>query len=478
MIEIPFGVRLKVLNLNEFKKSVGSAASAKAGGTTGGTSAGKDELTGIIAKGNFLALAAQKVLEKMADLLRGIFDKMKSASPALQGILLTFEKAMMIFFKPFGDFLALLLRPMALLLIKFARDWAKGLKGIIPNAKDVGNAIGGTVSGFIGGGGAGGEGGKPGIPGAAGETGEPGTTNVNLNAKDVADSIGKSIITFLGDLGTELAKKVNTFAPDIASFIAKLSDMVFSFIVGLGFAIFNFLKDLKIEQAGKIATEILLGIGKLLMAVIMFIIMVITGLLIFVFNALKDNADAIWTLINIYVIEPLGKFFGRVVGVLEENFNELRDDVIALWRKVTAKVTEIRYKFITEIETWKTNIGGILTTLYNNLSNALSDIGNRVKKIIDEAFSVGSRAVNDIWNQVLGKKQVGSDFIPETGMYMLHRGEQVVPTTRQAPTRPMNVSFGNVVINVPSGTELDEDRLARKIAEQQRLMLRRAMSYG
>lgn len=53
------------------------------------------------------------------------------ASPYLKGILSIFGRAFMIFFRPFGDFLATLLRPLAILLMKMAiafLKWTQGLK--------------------------------------------------------------------------------------------------------------------------------------------------------------------------------------------------------------------------------------------------------------------------------------------------------------------------------------------------------------
>ncbi len=50
------------------------------------------------------------------------------ASPYLKGILSIFGRAFMIFFRPFGDFLATLLRPMAILLMKMAVAFMKWLR--------------------------------------------------------------------------------------------------------------------------------------------------------------------------------------------------------------------------------------------------------------------------------------------------------------------------------------------------------------
>jgi len=65
------------------------------------------------------------------------------ASPYLKGILDVFGRAMMIFFRPFGDFLATLLRPLAILLLRAAVKWLafvrKPLPEGTPQIPEIGN---------------------------------------------------------------------------------------------------------------------------------------------------------------------------------------------------------------------------------------------------------------------------------------------------------------------------------------------------
>ncbi len=59
------------------------------------------------------------------------------SSPYLKGILDIFGRAFMIFFRPFGDFLATLLRPLAILLMKMAvafLKWTRGPMGKVREA--------------------------------------------------------------------------------------------------------------------------------------------------------------------------------------------------------------------------------------------------------------------------------------------------------------------------------------------------------
>lgn len=71
------------------------------------------------------------------------------SSPYLKGILDIFGRAFMIFFRPFGDFLATLLRPLAILLMKMAiafLKWTRPLTGKVREAVETVPQIGETGS--------------------------------------------------------------------------------------------------------------------------------------------------------------------------------------------------------------------------------------------------------------------------------------------------------------------------------------------
>ncbi len=80
------------------------------------------------------------------------------ASPYLKGILSIFGRAFMIFFRPFGDFLATLLRPMAILLMKMAVAFLKWMRPLgasareamegVPQFGEVNNALGNFAIGI------------------------------------------------------------------------------------------------------------------------------------------------------------------------------------------------------------------------------------------------------------------------------------------------------------------------------------------
>ena len=154
----------KIANaLNKSLKSVGfggtrsSAGAGKTGGNAG-------SFMGM-SKGIGATVAKLGVITVIAGAALGL---MKKSSSYLRGVLQVFGRAITIFFRPFGDFLASLLRPLAIWLMKMAVSWLKftrtkagkaavgGLMGAAAGAAvgsiipGVGTAVGAIVGGAIG----------------------------------------------------------------------------------------------------------------------------------------------------------------------------------------------------------------------------------------------------------------------------------------------------------------------------------------
>jgi hypothetical protein len=101
---------LKSVGFGGSKSSATSGAS-QAAGLLGGMTKG---LAGVAVKIGIVGVTLAATL--------GI---LKKSSGYLRGVLSIFERSFMIFFRPFGDFLATLLRPLAIMLMKVAVGWLK-----------------------------------------------------------------------------------------------------------------------------------------------------------------------------------------------------------------------------------------------------------------------------------------------------------------------------------------------------------------
>ena len=94
-------------------------------GTPGGTGGSfMGGIGAVVSKLGIIAAIANQAVEFLGKMVGFL----AQASPALRGVLYQFEKAMLIFFRPFGDFLASLLRPLAKSWLKMSIDWVKWTK--------------------------------------------------------------------------------------------------------------------------------------------------------------------------------------------------------------------------------------------------------------------------------------------------------------------------------------------------------------
>ncbi|WP_028314672.1 tape measure protein [Desulfatibacillum aliphaticivorans] len=66
-------------------------------------------------------------------------------------------------------------------------------------------------------------------------------------------------------------------------------------------------------------------------------------------------------------------------------------------------------------------------------------------------------------NSIMGSYASGTRFVPQTGLYVLHKGEEV-RTKNQAQAQGGSVSIGDIVINMPQGSKLDSPEDMRSLA--------------
>ena len=112
--------------------------------------------------------------------------------------------------------------------------------------------------------------------------------------------------------------------------------------------------------------------------------------------------------------------------------------------------------------------------MYNTIYNSLTSVWDFVKDIWDKVVN----AFNDIWSKipfigsqagVSGSYATGTNYVPETGIYMLHQGEAVIPASRN-----MNGGGSSITIqNVNLSADYPYSRFKRDVERQQRVDIAR-----
>lgn len=321
-------------------KNIGVGGESQASNGTGMISRGLGKLTATV------GLAAAGIGSLVALLSK--------ASPQLQGILSILGRSFMIFFKPFGDFLAVMLRPLALWLMKMAVAFLKWTRS--PTGKTVGEGAKNLVQ-----------------------------TAVPIFNPKVFDSFNK-----FGEWISSISWEA------IGQALANFGTMIWDGLTSIGTGIVNIA-----SQFGS------------------------------------------WFWEQLMTIWNWGYDFGSW-----------------LWQKITS------------IWNWAMDFGAWLWENLKTIWNWAFDFGGwlwgKITSIWNWSFNFGRW----LWDQVTGifggsKNKTGSyatgtNFVPETGMYQLHRGEQVL--SRNEINYGRGVDFRPVFNITANGMtkDIDFDALARR----------------
>ena len=275
-----------------------------------------------------------------------ILQKLEESSPYLRGILSVFNRAFMLFFKPFGDFLAVLLRPLAMILMRLAVGWLKASRTPIGQGivKGVSNIATGGITGAI-------------------------------------------------DSFQDTMKLLDNLKPTVQGTMDKLSDFggwLWDKITG----IWNWNKDAAEWLWGKIKK---------------------------IWNWEKDMAAWLW---------------GKITSI----WTWSQDFGTWVWEKITT-IWDWKFEFgdwvkdkVTSIWEWSFSFGGWLE---DKLTSIWSWNFNFGAWLWDRVKSIASNYLKDLIPDKKDKPKGSEDgnarglnFVPETGMYKLHRGETVTNAAR------------------------------------------------
>jgi phage-related minor tail protein len=143
------------------------------------------------------------------------------------------------------------------------------------------------------------------------------------------------------------------------------------------------------------------------------------------------------------------------------------------------------YKIIKDWDYWKENfifmwnnivnfIKGVVESIVNFFKTLPDRIWNFIKSIPEKILSVFRFPEITLpgWlKKLIPGLQVGTVYVPETGLYLLHRGEAVTPAYRAG----RGISGVMVNVNILGGTYLDErasERFAQMLARELQYRLR------
>jgi len=388
-----------------------------------GEKGGDGTITGVAGVSKGLKGVATKlgIIAAVAGVAIGI---LRQASPYLKGILSIFGRAFMIFFRPFGDFLATLLRPLAILLMKMAIAFLKLTRtplGKTAVAGAVGAGAGAAAGAAIGAvGGPIGAGAGAIIGGIIGLLSQVDWGSVGNAIKNFAEGVIGAVTNFIKDPAGFLTKVGEELKNVLGIAKTIISEVWTNFINWLGTALPQFAGWLgeKIGEGLRMIVDFILAFGRWLWEKL-------TTTFFTVLKILEGIGQWIWDTIVNFMKDPLGtlKNLGKWI-----------------WNTITGALSNISNK-----------LSGIGSWIWNTITNSISSFLGGAKK--------GYKGY-----------QVGTPLVPETGLYQLHRGEQVIPrgqTSKSVIFRPTFQITGSIT------KDIDMDAIVRRAGRMTEMELKK-----
>ena len=426
----------KVVNdiKKQFKNIPMGLISSISGGGGGATSSASNIASGV-GKLATTMVGAVTILGAIALSVKAIVSRMREASPYLRGMFEVMNRASTYFFKPFGDFLASMLRPLAFWLLRASlkfMQWAKMTpEGQVAVAGATGAGVGATVGAAIGGalgmvGGPGGAMAGAGVGGVVGGAIGGGAGNVE-NADKGINNLGTIASAWTDELMKVFGIDMNQVRSNVASFLQEKFPALFELLNG------NF------GEAVNKANEAWSGWG-----------MVINEKVNEFSEKMKGFGAWLW---------------GKITGSFNTAWEKLKEFGKWLWDGLTEAF----------IASWDA-LKGFGKWLMDSIETAIGNIGSAFGNFWEWIVGLIKDAIRSLLPGAMGSgNQVGLNYVPETGLYQLHRGETVTTagrsnnnTSNKSIILSPNISLAGANIR----SEVDIDSLMRRASRSIELDLR------
>ena len=178
--------------------------------------------------------------------------------------------------------------------------------------------------------------------------------------------------------------------------------------------------------------------------------------------------------VAIFMLETWPEFVNILQTKVEETWGDIQilvsetipDAIEEGWETVKTFFTE-------DVAGWVTDaFEGIKTFFTEDIPGWITDMIDKVKGLF--GFGGGGKEERKS-SGVSGSFQTGTNFVPETGLYGLHRGEKVIPSTRVGGSSGGKGMVLNMRTIIQGGIQkdVDIDSIVRRSSRMTELILRR-----
>ncbi len=152
-------------------------------------------------------------------------------------------------------------------------------------------------------------------------------------------------------------------------------------------------------------------------------------------NILKENAILFWTILKDKLVKIWTIFsdnFKLIWNGIKDFFQGIWDSIYGIFQKAIDKLLRVLEPFF---------------NAYQRLQTMAASVGAYIGEQVGAIIEIGKGGLK-------GSKQTGG-YIPETGAYLLHRGEYVMPKSKA----------GGIIINITGNTFMSDREAAEKIGD-------------
>jgi len=402
-----------------------------------------------------LRMTLKKKLDPIIKFTKKVANFLSKVSPAFKQQMSILKKAWLLFWRPMGDFLAKILRPLGILLLKVALWWYKKITSVLgttgiqdPSEDEEGNAADLITRGLK-------------------AVADVVTRDSKKPKKDPLEdfNLGDKLKVWWEDFKWMLYRIKSTFQDAWYDTINAFKEKWSSFVTMLGAAwteistFFSGLGSKFKKYFGLIWDDLVKGWTE-------------------VFDGFKKQWGSIIKSLKTFFTDLWKK--AKKVGV--EIWDVVKSAFFVITDGIIAKGVEILKSLKDSFDTIWTKIKTVAQIAYDKLTSALATIWTKIKQAAKDWLFGAPKDVNDN-PKTPGILATGKSFVGETGMYKLHAGETVLPAGESQRRFQGDNSSGAMNItntfhlNATINSDIDISNLAKRLASLQEIELRRRVSY-
>lgn len=404
--------------LEKSLKSVGfgkTKSSASAGGKSGantGSFFGMSKGIGkMVTKLGVIGIIAGSALKLM-----------KKSSGYLKGVMSIFGRAFLIFFRPFGDFLASLLRPLAMILMKAAVRWLKFTRSDTVKGARKGAQVAGIPGAVIGGTAATIAPGFDWNKWIVGKLGSIGDWKVNIGVWLLEKF--NSIWTWTFNIGTWLSDKIKgiwNYTGDFGGWLWERLKSVWDYTANFGSWLWEQLKK--------------------------------------IWNVTIDFGGWLWEKIT-----SIWNWSWDVGAWLKSKIISIFSSNSSSGSSGSSSGGSSSGGSSSSGSSGSSSGGSSFIGPIQYSSPSPSSTGGAVSKFVKSLIPKGIRNLIGL--------QTGKAFVSETGMYQLHRGESVVPRVQNNNNSASSIVLKPTIQIMGNNSNIDADEIARRFSSMTMMELK------